>query len=258
MKLGVPGIEPRELLAGVKDGLLSELDYTHEAKTQRAFRAATDDGSDIIVPRVIVATDCVLVTEWVDGTPLSEIIRSGTTQQRDRAGQLLLRFFLSSPERVGLVHGDPHPGNFRLLDDRLIVLDFGSAEAMPRGWPPVLGQLFAAGRDRDAARLKSAFVTAGLISDGDVTSQELAAILDPWFESLRRDTFHFERRWLRQQTKQWSNPTSPAAGLQRKLRIPVRHLLVQRVAFGLLGVLTSLDATVAVRAEIEHWIRGLE
>ena len=44
------------------------------------------------------------------------------------------------------------------------------------------------------------------------------------------------------------------ARLQRRLKVPARYLMIQRVAFGLLGVLTSLDATVALRTETERWI----
>ncbi len=83
-------------------------------------------------------------------------------------------------------------------------------------------------------------------------------ILDPWLEPLRLERFHFDRSWLRREVGVWSDPRSRGARLQRKVSIPTCHLLVQRVAFGLLGVLTSLDATVAVRKETERWIPGLE
>ncbi len=61
------------------------------------------------------------------------------------------------------------------------------------------------------------------------------------------------RPWLRAEVKEFSRPGTRASRLQRRMRVPTRHLLVQRVAFGLVGVLTSLDASVAVRAEVERW-----
>ena len=67
------------------------------------------------MPDVVHQCDQVLVTEWMDGMPLSEVIADGTEEQRDRAGQLLARFLFSGPARTGLLHADPHPGNFRLL-----------------------------------------------------------------------------------------------------------------------------------------------
>ena len=64
-----------------------------------------------------MGTKQVLVSEWMDGTPLSRIISEGSKEDRDRAGILLVRFLFSGPSRAGLLHADPHPGNFRLLDD---------------------------------------------------------------------------------------------------------------------------------------------
>ena len=98
---------------------------------------------------------------------------------------------------------------------------------------------------------------AGLLRPDDVDTAELLKILDPWFEPLRTEAFHFGRPWLQREVRARSNPRSTASRLQRKVRVPAEHLLVQRVASGLLGVLTSLDATVAVRREAEQWIPRL-
>jgi predicted unusual protein kinase regulating ubiquinone biosynthesis (AarF/ABC1/UbiB family) len=59
----------------------------------------------------------VLVTRWVDGTPLSRVVADGIRDDRDRAGRLLVRLLASAPVRAGRLHGDPHPGNFRLLPE---------------------------------------------------------------------------------------------------------------------------------------------
>src|SRR2546423_12624804 len=111
-----PGLDVKPLIAELKARVAEELDYALEASSQSTFAAAYDGDADIFVPKVVHAGDGVLVTEWVDGTPLSHIIRDGTQEQRDRAGLLLVRFLFSGPARAGLLHADPHPGNFRLLD----------------------------------------------------------------------------------------------------------------------------------------------
>src|ERR1700728_2331830 len=78
----------------------------------------------------------------MDGTPLSKIISDGSKEDRDRAGILLCRFLFSGPARAGLLHADPHPGNFRLLDDgRLGVLDFVAVDRLPDGLPRFFGRL---------------------------------------------------------------------------------------------------------------------
>src|ERR1700722_10829410 len=122
----MPGLDVKPMLDELRDRVVEELDYRLEATSQQAFADAYAGDPDIFVPNVLMATDHVLVTEWVDGTPLSKIISDGTKADRDRAGILLVRFLFSGPARAGLLHADPHPGNFRLLaDGRLGVLDFG-------------------------------------------------------------------------------------------------------------------------------------
>ena len=72
----------------------------------------------------------------MDGTPLSTIIADGTQDERDRAGSLLALLHYSAPARAGLLHADPHPGNFRMLPDgRLGVVDFGAVARLPDGCP---------------------------------------------------------------------------------------------------------------------------
>ena len=258
MRLGAPALDARSLLENLHGRLAEELDYHREADAQQAFATAYAHDPDIFVPPVIHESDRVLVTAWVDGVPLAQVISSGAQPDRDCAGGHLVRLFLASPSRVGRIHGDPHPGNFRLLGDgRLAVIDFGSTEPLAGGWPAGLGRLVRAGRHRNATSLLDEAIAAGLLRPGDIAATDLLQALDPWFEPVRTEQFHCDRDWLQKEVRVWSNPRSTASRLQRKARVPPRHLLVQRVAFGLLGVLTSLDATVAIRAEAERWIPDL-
>ena len=115
------------LVAELRVRITEELDYELEAASQNAFATAYADDDEILVPRVVAATPRILVTEWIDGKPLSQVISSGTPDERDVAGLRLATLHFSAPTRVGLLHADPHPGNFRLMpDDRLGVLDFGA------------------------------------------------------------------------------------------------------------------------------------
>ena len=164
----MPGLDVKPLLEELKDRISEELDYELEAMSQQMFADAYAGDPDIYVPSVVMATGQVLVSDWMDGTPLSRIISQGSKEQRDRAGILLVRFLFSGPSRAGLLHADPHPGNFRLLDDgRLGVLDFGAVDRLPGGLPPFFGRLLRIMHDDDAdieegrARAARARVPAG-------------------------------------------------------------------------------------------------
>ncbi len=111
----VPGMDIKPLIKELRERVSEELDYELEAQAQREHAAEFADDPDVLIPQVVHQSDQVLVTEWIDGIPLSEVVAEGTEEQRDRAGQLLARFLFSGPARTGLLHADPHPGNFRLL-----------------------------------------------------------------------------------------------------------------------------------------------
>src|SRR4051812_20386126 len=160
----VPGLDAKPLVAELKARVAEELDYVLEGRNQDAFATAYADDPDILVPAVVHAADQVLVTEWVDGTPLSRIITSGTRVQRNRAGLLLARFLFGGPARAGLLHADPHPGNFRLLDDgRLVVLDFGAVNRLPDGLPPTIGPLLRKAIEGDAQAVLDGLREQGFI-----------------------------------------------------------------------------------------------
>src|SRR4051794_33743730 len=132
----VPGTEVKPLLQELTDRMSEELDYRSEAANQRAFAKEFAGDPHVIVPRVVASAPKVLVSEWVDGTPLASIIRDGTREERDHAGLLLAEFHYSSPERVGMLHSDPHPGNFMITEDgHLCVIDFGAVAQLPDGLP---------------------------------------------------------------------------------------------------------------------------
>ena len=132
----VPGLDVRPLLDELKDRVIEELDYRMEADAQDGFAFAYVDDPDFVVPSLVHGTERVLVSDWVDGRPLSDIILAGSKQERDHAGLLYVRFLFSGPERAGLLHADPHPGNYRITPDgRLGVLDYGAVARLPEGLP---------------------------------------------------------------------------------------------------------------------------
>ncbi len=257
LRAAAPGLDARQLFAELRTRLADEVDYVLEADAQAAFADAYRDDPDICVPEVLAVEDRVLVSAWVGGTPLSRVIETGDQADRDRAGLLLVRLLLSGPRRAGRVHGDPHPGNFRLLPDgRLAVLDFGATEALPHGWPARLGPLLRAGRDGNARTLLDLAAGSALLRPGTVTPAALLALLDPYLQPLREPAYLFSGAWLQEQTRRSSDLRSAASRTQRRLTVPPRHLLLQRVVAGLLGVLCSLGATVPVEAEVRRELPG--
>jgi predicted unusual protein kinase regulating ubiquinone biosynthesis (AarF/ABC1/UbiB family) len=253
-----PGLDVKPLLSELEQRVAEELDYRLEASNQAAFATAYEDDPDIHVPRVLAHADRVLVTEWIDGVPLSAVIREGTPEERDHASRLLATFLFSGPVLAGLLHADPHPGNFRLLPDgRLGVIDFGAVNRLPDGAPEPIGRLARwalEGRAEDVleALYDEGFVKPSITVDADRVLDYLLPLLEP----IRAETFRFSREWLRGQAIRLADPRSPANQLGRQLNLPPSYLLIHRVTTGTIGVLCQLNGEAPYRALMERWQPG--
>ena len=253
----MPGLDAKSLLAELRERVAEELDYRLEATSQEAFAVAYAGDPDFSVPHVVAATDHVLVSEWMDGTPLARIIADGTTAERNRAGIMLVRFLFSSPGRVGLLHADPHPGNFRLLaDGRLGVLDFGAVDRLPDGFPPFFGKLLRLmHEDGDLEEVEGEFRSHGFLREGvSIDLAALRAFLAPLAEPSRVESFRFSREWLRAEAMQILDKR--ASTVVRRLNLPPSYILIHRAATAGVGVLCQLECEGPFRAEVLRWMPG--
>jgi predicted unusual protein kinase regulating ubiquinone biosynthesis (AarF/ABC1/UbiB family) len=257
-KIIQPGMDIKPLLAELRARITEELDYAMEAEAQRAFATAYAGDAEIHVPGVIAAAPRVLVTEWVDGTPLAEVITDGTPEERDDAGRLMATLHFSAPARVGLLHADPHPGNFRIMPDgRLGVIDFGAVARLPGGHPEPIGRLVRLALAGDAEAVANGLRDEGFIKPEDqIDAEAVLKFLRPMIEPLAVEKFRFTRSWLRGEAARLGSPRSPAYQLSRKLNLPPSYLLIHRVTLGSIGVLCQLEAQAPYRAIVEKWLPG--
>jgi predicted unusual protein kinase regulating ubiquinone biosynthesis (AarF/ABC1/UbiB family) len=253
-----PGLDVKPLLAELRTRITEELDYELEASAQQAFAEAYADDDEIFVPQVIAAKPRLLVTEWVEGTPLSTVIASGAPEVRDRAGALMATLNFSAPTRARLLHADPHPGNFRMLpDNRLAVIDFGAVARLPEGHPEPIGRLARLALEGDANAVLSGLRDEGFMNpEVDVDAQAVLDYLRPILEPIAVDEFRFTRAWLRTEAARIANPRSPAYQLGKHLNLPPGYLLIHRVTLGSIGVLCQLNAKAGYREILLRWLPG--
>jgi len=261
----VPGVDIKPLVEELQARIGEELDYILEADAQRTFAEAFAGDPEIFVPRVVAGTDKVLVSEWVESTAsLARLIAEGTQQQRDHYGQLYVRFLFSGPARAGLLHADPHPGNFRILptgDGELGgmgVVDFGAVARLPeQALPRSIGRLI-----RIAMRDNYSDVLDGLRAEGFVKPNiridpdDLRDYLSPFIEPARSKTFRFSRAWMREQFQRINDPRQPGYTMTLKLNLPPSYLLIHRVWIGGIGVLSQLEAEAPFREILSESLPG--
>lgn len=256
--LTIPGLDVKSLMAELRVRVIEELDYIHESKAQKNFANAYEGHKYFFIPHVLSASPEVMITEWVDSRPLLDIINNGTQEERDHFGQLMLRFFLSGPSVAGLLHCDPHPGNFRVLaDGRLVVLDFGATAEFPDGLPATMGALLniaLAGEDEK--------VVEGLRAEGfirpniTVDPTSLLSYLAPFTEPASVPVFKHSREWLQELFAKTADPRNPDWSVAFKINLPPEYLMIHRTWMGSLGILCQLGSEFSVADEFDQWVPG--
>jgi predicted unusual protein kinase regulating ubiquinone biosynthesis (AarF/ABC1/UbiB family) len=261
----MPGVEIKPLVAELQARAADELNYTLEAEAQRAFAAAFRDDPDIVVPDVVAVGREVLVTEWLESpASLASVIESGTQEERDHYGELFVRFLFAGPARTGMLHADPHPGNYRVIpqDDgtagRLGVLDYGAVARLPdAGLPEAMGRLIRIAGDRAPDELVTGLRDEGFIKPGvDVDPDLVLDYLAPFVEPTQVERFRFSREWMQTQFQRINNPRSPTYTVAMKLNLPPAYLLIHRTWLGGVGVLSQLGAEAPFRAILEEHLPG--
>ncbi|WP_069161260.1 ABC1 kinase family protein [Nocardia altamirensis] len=259
--LMMPGADTKALIAEFIDRTADELDYRIEADHQRRFAKVFAGDPAFEVPRVIASAPKVLVSEWLQATPLATIIAGGTKAQRDRAGHLLIEFSLSAPVRVGYLHCDPHPGNFQLLDDgRLGVIDFGASIALPGGIPPVIGELARCAMDEDYDHLVTVLQDNGFVRHGHALDLgPIERLVTPIVAQLRGESVHISRELLQGHTVRALEKRNISLTNSKAVKAPTEIpelAMLGRVFAGVIGVCAQLDAEGPFVDLVTQWLPG--
>ncbi|WP_028925540.1 ABC1 kinase family protein [Pseudonocardia acaciae] len=259
----VPGADVRGLLQELMDRMSEELDYRLEADHQRAFAAALADDEQVRVPRVLASAPKVIVSEWLEGTPLSEFVHrraadAAEQRVRDRVGRQVIELSFSSPARVGLLHADPHPGNYRVLGDgRLGVLDFGAVSRLPDGIPRPLGRLLRLAADQRGEELLELLHAEGFVGMADrVTPEDVLHYIGGLGNPVREDEFHYHRAFMQAEGGRVIDFAGADFRTGRAMSLPPQYLMLLRVVAGWMNILSQIDCTVRSREIVTHWVPG--
>jgi hypothetical protein len=155
------GLDVVSFTREIAERVSEEVDYTLEGANQQLMAEATAGHPRFTVPPVRLATRRVLVSDWVEGAKLTSLV-GRPDAVRNAAGLDYVTFLFAGPSLGGVLHGDPHPGNFLVAaDDRLAVVDFGLVSRMPNGLPAPMGRLIRQAVDHDADAMLDGLVAGG-------------------------------------------------------------------------------------------------
>jgi predicted unusual protein kinase regulating ubiquinone biosynthesis (AarF/ABC1/UbiB family) len=254
-----PSVDVAAIAEELQERVIEELDYALEAQHQQAFADAFRDDPEILVPDVVAHTDQALVSTWLESTgSLADIIDTGSQHQRDQYGLRYVRFLFAGPERTGLLHADPHPGNYRVLPDgRLGVVDFGAVARLPEGVPAELGLLLRMAAEGEFAELEAELRRLGFLKpDVKLDADSVGRFVAPFVEPAQSEEFTFNREWLRQQVLRVTAPNAEGLGTSLRINLPREYVLLHRVWVGGIGVLCQLGATARFRDVLEESMPG--
>src|SRR5215207_3558017 len=248
------GMDVSALVDELTARVAEELDYTLEADSQQQAAAGFAESKEFCVPPVLASTPKVMVSEWVEGAPLSSAADL-PDNRRNAAALQYVRFLFAGPSTVGLLHADPHPGNFKLMKDgRLGVVDFGLVARLPDGLPPAMGRILRIAQQGDAHQVAEGLRQEGFVAS-DVDAEDLLDYLAPFVEPAAVPEFQFNRDWMREQFIRVRDPHA-SGGVAMKLNLPPSYLLIHRVWLGGLAVLSQLNVRAAFGEVLEEFLPG--
>ena len=255
-------LSPGADVQGVVDELIErtemELDYRLEANNQRAFAKAYENDAKFVIPHIVASAPKVLIAEWIDGIPMSQIIRGGTAEQRDLMGSRLAELTYGAPHRLEMMHGDAHPGNFMLmLGNRMGVIDFGAVAPLPGGLPVELGHMLRYALAQDYGPLLHTMEKIGFIQPGErVSAREIDEMLRQYIEPVQTDVFHYTRKWLQKMTAVQMDRSVAQIKTARQLDLPAKLAIPLRVIASTVAISAQLDAHVPVKAIVTQYLTG--
>jgi predicted unusual protein kinase regulating ubiquinone biosynthesis (AarF/ABC1/UbiB family) len=259
MKSIAPGLDVRSTAEEIRSRIGEELDYELEAQNQRALGRVFRDHPFIVIPEVVtsLSRERVLVSELVTGRGFDEI-RTLDAPTRDRVGEIIFRFFFGCMYRHRQFSGDPHPGNFVLLDDgRVAFLDFGLFKVMPAELIEIELACQRAGAEGDAETLADLWIEMGFVKPGRFSPESLLHQLqDATWWYLFDEEIRLGPEIATQVMIDMSDPRSEHFGTMRHERLPADHIFGRRVEMLTLAVLGQLGASANWHRIAREWMYG--
>ena len=260
VKMITPNLDAQAVADEVRERVEEELDYELEAQNQRAAARLYRGHPFIVVPDVIgeLSGRTVLVTDYFDGSNFEEL-KEADQATRDRAAEIVFRFFLSGLWRHREFSGDPHPGNFLFAaDGRVAFLDFGLYKYAKHAEIERQLDVLRALTLGDNAQLYAKLVVAGYLP---IPMQSLPNKHEPtptWSAGwLTTDqTLQLTPAFANELMAPLVNFTTKESAVARKSGMPPDQLVAMRTLVMVLAALGQLSATNNWHRIAREWMFG--
>ncbi|TDH63706.1 AarF/ABC1/UbiB kinase family protein [Dankookia rubra] len=235
-----------EVYQELRDRLREELDYLREAAHQRLYALMLADQPHVAVPTPIegYCTTRLLTMTWLEGRPLvKRLAEDPPVEERQAYAEGLFRAWYRPFYRYGVIHGDPHLGNYQVRPDQqgINLFDFGTIRVFPPSFVGGVIMLYEAVRDHDDEKAAEAYRIWGFRN----LSKDTMEVLNLWAAFLYEPLVQDKVRPI-----QFSDDMSYGRKIAQKVheglkrtggvKIPREFPLMDRAAVGLGSVFLRL------------------
>lgn len=254
-------LETSDILAELSERLYEELDYNLEARHAKLYQFMLKDKGDIHVPEVIdpLSTDRLLTSTWLDGDNLFDFIESPQEIRNKIAFNLFYAWYVPL-YNFGIIHGDPHPGNYTVRSNQEInLLDFGCVRIFPVRFVRGVIDLYNALMTDDMDLALHAYETWGFVN----LNRDQIETLNIWAHFLYGPLMDDSVRPIGEVTNGIYGQEI-AEKVHRKLResgtikIPREFVFMDRAALGLGSVFLHLKAELNWYRIFNELIEGFD
>jgi len=255
-------VNPKDIHAEISARLREELDYEREARHIRLYRDMLKDERGVHVPEPIaeLSTARLLTMTWLEGEKLVTAAEHATQAQRNKIAHNMFRAWYVPFYYFGVIHGDPHLGNYAVRPDQSVnLLDFGCIRVFKPPFVNGVIDLYRALERNDRALAVHAYETWGFKN----LSNEMIDTLNMWAEFVYAPLLEDRPRAIQE-----GGGTMYGAKVAGKVHAELRRLggvtpprefvLMDRAAIGLGSVFLRLKAEINWYRLFHELIRGFD
>ncbi|MES2252640.1 MAG: AarF/ABC1/UbiB kinase family protein [Pseudomonadota bacterium] len=235
------------VITEIRTRLMEELDYVNEAQNINDYQAFFADHADNVkIPNVYtdLSTPRLLTMSWMEGGSILNAAETYSQSDRNTLGRTLFRAWYRPFYVNGWIHGDPHPGNYKIdRDQNLLLLDFGCVRRFDDNFVDGVIDLYEALKHNKRDDMVAAYERWGFSN----LSNELIDVMNEWARLLYDPLLDDRTRPIQAEfsgSKGWETATAVHQKLHSLggIRIPPEFVFMDRASVGVGAVLMRLRA----------------